>query len=231
MTGVLPLPPMTAMNLVVLLAFGGAFAAMGLFSLGVALARERPPIRPTPASISVVGACIAMGVLSVLVGTHGLREALDARAGVARGTSPGEWRIGEEREAVQGATLRPTEPNVNLAVGVICINGIVTTVAVGWQRSPGAPGGVVGDHVVSIDGGPNTWNRWELPNLWSTDRDPPRTPRGEPLDGPSFLLRLAGSTRVRVDYLAYPDDPVLMSATFNGTALPATLARMDCQLP
>ena len=70
---------MTAMNLVVLLALGGAFAAMGLFSLGVALARERPPIRPTPSSMSAVGACIAMGVLSVLVGAHDLREALAAR--------------------------------------------------------------------------------------------------------------------------------------------------------
>ena len=214
------------MRLVALLAGGGAMAAMGLIFLGLALARERPAVRPTPSSISAAGVCIALGLLCVLVGASEMRTANQAQGGVTgtgRRAGAGEWRIGEVSVArlgswtSQDAMLPATEANVNLAVGVGCSNGIVDEVVIGWTRPPGV--WVFGRFYLSIDGGPIRSSRW------SDDEDDP-----EALDGPQFLERLAGSTRLAVEAREFRDQPVLMSATFDGSALPATLDRMACRI-
>lgn len=218
-----------AMGLVALLAGGGAMAAAGLILLGLALAR-RPAIRPTPLGVSAAGACIGAGVLCILVGAFEARPADHAQGG-SRGEPSadrgpevgGEWQIGDARSARLGdytaqiAILPATETNVNLAVGVRCGNGIVEEVAIGWTRPPG--GFVFGLFWLSIDGGPIR------SNSWSDERHEP-----EALDGPRFLERLADS-RIAVEAREFPDWPVLMSATFDGSALSATLARMNCRIP
>ena len=218
------------MRLVALLASGGAMAAMGLISLGLALARGRPAARPAPPNMSAAGVCIALGLLCVLIGASEMRTANQVQGGVTgtgRRAGAGEWRIGEAYVAelgplgsytAQGAMLPAIEANVNLAVGVGCGNGIVESVAIGWTRPPGP--GVVGLFYLSIDGGPIRSSRW------SDDEDDP-----EALDGPRFLKRLAESTRLAVEARELRDWPVLMSATFDGSALPATLERMACRIP
>ena len=212
----------SVMSLVALLAGGGA-----MIFLGLVLARERPAVQPTPSSMSAAGACVALGLLGVLIGASEMRTANQTQGGVTgtgRRAGAGEWRIGDAyvplgSYTTQGATLLATEANVNLAVGVVCSNGIVKEVQIGWAWPPSDR--VFGRFWLGIDGNPIR------SNAWSDDEDDP-----EALDGPRFLERLAGSTRLAVEARALRRDrPILMSATFDGSALPATLDRMACRIP
>ena len=146
---------------------------------------------------------------------------------------PGEWRIDDAlvdtSPKMQIASLTATDGD--LVLGVFCTDDIVDQVAIGFGNDP--PSIWVHDYLyLSVDGGAihSNWSQ-----IRTGDSGLPEPWRGydhelESLDGPQLLERLARSTRLVIEARRLPDHPII-SATFDGSGLAATLARMACRIP
>ena len=168
------------------------------------------------------------------------REPVETTAEVTGVSGPdgglGEWRIGDasrgnassvDRSKMQLASLTATDGD--LVVGVWCTDDIVDQVVIGFANE--APSiWVHGGLYLSVDGG-------EVHSNWSQKRtgDLIEPWRGfseelDFLDGPRFLERLARSTQLVILAWRVQGAPIL-SVTFDGSGLEATLAQMGCRLP
>ena len=129
---------------------------------------------------------------------------------------------------MQIASLTATDGD--LVVGVFCTNDIVDRVVIGLANEP--PSIWVHGHLyLSVDGGPihSNWSQSHFGDFlepWRGFDD-----ELELLDGPRFLERLAGSTRLVVEARRQPDWGPITAATFDGSGLAATLTQMACQIP